>query len=332
MRFPWIKGLLLLAASWATPSQAACTDNTFINPVGDIAWDCIFPISIMGVPLDYGDHPPDKPDSRVICQCPGQGALGIGLGFMVGFWEPARIIETVANAGCFPALGLSLDVGGFGLGSNTDGAISNNHSIKQKRGFAQYHYYIFPVWALLELFQDIPCISGEGQFDLAMISEIRPDWTNDLFALQLFPETALMANPATVLACAADALAATGERTIDALYWCQGAWGTTYPATGSNANPDNVIRNAATAGKAMYLQARTGLLPDRAVNFCNATPLPLWVKSHWRIQQTDPVQDKRCRRIGHPGLLWSAGNNPVGKQDNFAWMLFRKVSCCVTVF
>jgi len=326
MRFLWIKGLLLLAASCALPAQAACTDRSFINPVNDIAWDCIFPISIMGIPLDFGEHPPDKPDSRILCQCPGQGALGIGLGFMVGFWEPARIIETVADAGCFPALGMSIDVGG------ADGTFTHSQQIKQRRGFSHYHYYIFPVWAILELFMDIPCISGETKFDLAMVSELRPDWNNDLFALQLFPETALMANPATVLACAADALAATGQRTIDALYWCQGAWGTTYPATGSTAHPDNVIRNAATAGKAMYLQARTGLLPDRAVNFCHATPLPIWVKSHWRIQQTDPVVDRRCRRIGHPGILWTSGKNPVGKQDNFAWMLFRKVSCCVTVF
>lgn len=325
--------LLLVCLCGAMPAKAACTDKSFINPITDIAWDCIFPISIMGIPLDYGQHPPDNRNTQMLCTCPGKGITGLGFGFMVGFWEPARMVDTTSDPWCFPSLGL--DLGG---GTVSGGGFGYSGSGQLRKGgvgqiaFANYHYYIMPVWAVLDMFTDIPCITSETSFDLAMVSEVRPDWGDDLTAMQLYPETALMASPITALACIADAVASTAQRPIDALYWCMGGWGTTYPMTGHVNVTDFVEANAAIAGKAMFVQARTGLLPDRAVNYCQTTPMPIWIKSHWRIQQTDPVVDGRCHAIGHPGLLWTKRKNPIGRQDNFSWMLFRKVSCCVVLF
>ena len=324
-----VLALLVLAAALLAPSaQAACTDNDFIDPVNDIVWDCIFPISIAGIPLDFGNHPPDNERSGFFCRCSGQGVLG--LGFLVSFWEPARMIDTVSDAWCFPGLGM--DLGGGSVGAGYGGGGHLQRGTRGNIAFQHYHYYVMPVWAILDLFSDIPCLSDETQFDLAMVSEIRPDWHDDLTAAQLYPETALMANPFTVLACIADATASVAQRPIDALYWCMGAWGTTYPMTGNITAKDYVAANAGIAARAMYVQARTALLPDRAVNYCGTTYMPMWVKSHWRLQQVDPVVDNRCHAIGHPGILWTQRKNPVGRQDNFSWMLFRKVECCVVVF
>jgi conjugal transfer pilus assembly protein TraU len=329
-RLTWVLRVLVLAGvyQFAPSAGATCTDNTFMDPISDPAWQCIFPISIMGIPIDFGDHPPDSPNSQMLCECPGQGIYG--LGFMVGFWEPARVIETVGDAWCFPTLGMSLNEGGVAWGYSGGGTLRSVNSIS----FQHYHYYIMPLWAVLDLFTDIPCVtdSDEVAFDLAMASEVRPDWHDDLYALQLFPETALMANSATVIACAVDAVAATFERTIDAMYWCMGSWGVTYPATGHITTEDYVAANAGIAAKGMFVQARTGNLVDRAVNYCAATRMPIWIKSHWRIQEIDPAVDGKCHMIGHPGILWTQRKNPVGRQDNFSWMLFRKVSCCVVVF
>jgi len=321
--------LVLLVCAFAQVSEAKCTDRSFMNVISDPAWPCIFPISIMGIPIDFGDHPPDKPDSKIFCQCPGKGLLGLGLGFMVGFWEPARVVETVSDPWCFPTLGMEINLGDIGFGYTGGGTLRSQNSIS----FQHYHYYIMPLWAVLDLFTDVPCITdtGESIFDLAMVSEIRPDWGNDLYALQLFPETALIANPAAVLACAGDAVAASFGRTIDSMYWCMGAWGVTYPATGHITTEDYVAANAGIAGKGMFVQARTGNLPDRAVNYCGTTRMPIWVKSHWRLQEIDPVVDRKCHKIGHPGILWTDRKNPVGRQDNFSWLLFRKVSCCVAL-
>ena len=333
MRLLFGSALLALASFWFAPSaQAACTDDSFMDVINDPAWDCIFPISIMGIPLDYGDHPPDSTQSAPFCVCPGKGGIyDLGIGFNIGYWEPARIVETVSDPWCFPSLGMEIDGGDAGFGYTGGGTLRADTS---KISYQNYHWYIMPIWAVLDLFSDVPCLSdsGESGFDLAMVSEVRPDWHDDLYALQLFPETALFANPATVLACAIDALAASFERTIDPLFWCLGAWGLTYPATGHITTKDYVAANAGIAAKAMFVQARTGNLPDRATNECGIERLPIWVKSHWRIQQIDPAVDKNCHLIGHPGILWTHRKNPVGKQDNFSWLIFRKVFCCVPVF
>ena len=317
-------GLAMLAQ---TSVRAACTDRSMINPINDIVWDCIFPIEIAGIPINMGDHPPDSDGTQFFCECPGKGIYGAG--FLVSFWEPARMIDTVADPWCFPGLGMEINGGSTGSGYTGGGSL---RASREYMAFQHYHYYVMPVWAILDLFTDIPCLSDETSFDLAMVSEVRPDWADDLTAAQYYPETALMANPFTVLACVADAVAAAAQRPIDALYWCMGAWGTTYPMTGHITAMDYVAANAGIAARAMYVQARTALLPDRAVNYCGTTLMPIWVKSHWRIQETDPVADNRCHVIGHPGILWTHHKNPVGKQDNFSWVLFRKVKCCVVVF
>jgi conjugal transfer pilus assembly protein TraU len=328
-RSSWLQAFALLALAWiAAPAHAKCVDNDMIDPIDDIVWDCIFPISIVGIPIDFGEHPPDDDHGGFLCECEGQGIIGIG--FQVGFWEPARMIDTSADAWCFPGMGMEIDGGETGSGYTSGGSYA--HRAGHSMAFQHYHYYVMPVWHILDMFTDIPCVTDETQWDLAMVSEVRPDWHDDLTAAQYYPETSLMANEATVLACIADAVAAVAQRPIDALYWCMGAWGTTYPMSGHITAKDYVAANAGIAGKAMFVQSRTALLPDRAVNYCGAVPLPIWIKSHWRIQQVDPVADNRCHAIGHPGILWTHRKNPVGQGDSFSWILFRKVNCCVVVF
>ena len=100
------RALAALLLLWvAAPSaQATCTDDQMMNPVSDVVWDCIFPITIMGIPIDFGNHPPDNQNSGMFCECEGQGIVGFG--FLVGFWEPARMVDTVKDAWCFPGLGM----------------------------------------------------------------------------------------------------------------------------------------------------------------------------------------------------------------------------------
>jgi conjugal transfer pilus assembly protein TraU len=325
---PVLAGVALLLMALNSAAHAICKPGRMINPVSDVAWQCIFPISIMGIPFDGGNHPPDNDTTDVFCDCPGKDGSMYGFGFVVTFWEPARMVDTVTDAWCFPGIGM--DWKGTTAGAGYTGGGELRYS-EERIAYQNYHYYIMPIWALLELFSDIPCIGDGESFDIAMVSEVRPDWHRDLLAAQLYPETALMANPFVVMACTADAVMATAERPIDALYWCMGAWGTTYPMTGHITASDYVEANAGIAGKAMYLQARTAMLGDRAANFCGTTYLPIWIKSHWRMQEVDPVADSQCHSIGHPGILWTGGKGPVGQMDNYSWLLFRKVKCCVPV-
>lgn len=321
---------ILLAVALGVPSpqaHAACTDNDFINIISDIAWDCIFPISIMSIPIDFGEHPPDNDNGGVLCECPGQGIYGIG--FQIGYWEPARLIDTVADAGCFPGLGMEIDLD-TGTGYSGGGTLKRDNA---NIVFQNFHFYVMPVWGMLGMFTDYPCLSdGDNQFDIAMVSEVRPDWGNDLVAAQWYPETALMANPAAVFACIADAVAATAQRPIDMLYWCMGSWGLTYPTSGHITARDYVAANAGIAARSMYLMGKNMLLSDRATDVCGPVNNLIWTKSHWRLQETDPVVDSTCHSIGHPGLLWTYRKGPAGAQDNYAWAVYRKVLCCIVVY
>lgn len=325
----WIKViLLLLAVAFSSQSKAACPIG-FLDPVNDVAWPCIFPIAVMSIPFAVNaDYPPDSDYGNPTCACPGRyGPADPGLGVTVSFWEPSHIVETVKDSYCFPTLGMRLGgmeaIGGNGThGRDTAGSRNMLH--------ASFHYYIFAVMQLLGVMQDFACASYDANpFDVAMISEFRADWNNDIVAMQYYPETALMDNPATVFACVTDAVAGAANRTIDALYWCAGAWGTTYPMAGVGESASYTEGNALLAAKALYVQARTMALEDRAADICYLTNPLIWTKSHYRLQQADPVAEHSCHAIGHTGLLWDHLRDTYYRGDNFSWIVWRKVKCCL---
>src|SRR3546814_9540439 len=41
--------------------------------------------------------------------------------------------------------------------------------------FAQMHYYVAPVWKMLDMFSDLPCLEDDG-FDVALMTEVMPTW------------------------------------------------------------------------------------------------------------------------------------------------------------
>jgi hypothetical protein len=59
-------------------------------------------------------------------------------------------------------------------------------------------------------------------------------------------------------------------------------------------------------------------------------PLPVWLKSQYKLQPVRPVRSALCPTIGRTELMWGAGNNPPspGQADNFAYLLWRWRDCC----
>lgn len=316
--------LLLCAVIGSPQVHAGKCDTGIINPVTDVSWQCIFPISIGGmVSVSPGDVPPDndKLDSPAcVCQTGSLAAIGIN----VSFWEPARYIDTVKDPYCFTAIGTELPNPSPGT---LGGSLSRGEG--RSSGFAQMHYYIFPVWGILNMFYDIPCLEKQP-FDVAMISEVLPTWNNEVLAMIINPEALLFANPAAIMSCAADATAILNGKPRDELFWCQGSWPGAYPLAGSATATDYVEMNAALAGRSIYMMGRTGLLLDPGIDGCASYYTPIWKKSHYRLQLAKPVRDKSCRSIGESGMLWSHMKNPPTAGDNFGWVMFRKVKCCIT--
>ncbi len=309
--------ILTLTFSLSNIAKATC-QSKIINPLTDICWHCVFPVTIGGVKL-FGtniDTPTDTIKNPV-CIC---GNKQIGL--TVSFWEPLRMVETQKDPYCFNVIGaqLSNPKEGF-LGGSTDSKVEHPGT------FAQSHWYQFPLWAALGIFLDSSCFDHSG-IDLAYITEIDPTWSDCLLAFILNPEAILFGNPITQIACVADSIAATISTPISPLFWCVGSWGNAYPLCGHTVNDKNVEANAHLAAKMIYKLSREGILWETGLNECGPIIMPIWVKENYRIHMAQPRRDYTCHPLGRSGLLWAAGKNPTTGGDNFSWMIFKKRVCC----
>jgi conjugal transfer pilus assembly protein TraU len=323
--------LVLLLSSFLVPSGAwGKCDSRPINPVTDICWQCIFPIQFGGK-LTLGNSQGQVPvenTSPPVCACFNGGSLTIGV--TASFYEPARMIETVHDAYCFPSMGTSMSNPQPGLlnGSIDDQDVSGGSQV-----FQQAHYYILPVFAIMDLFVDFPCLEQEG-FDLAYMTEVDPLWSNDALAFLINPEALLFANPASQLSCIPDSTAANLGYPLDSLFWCMGSWGSAYPLSGTIAERNATTANAGLAARMLFKLSREMLLWDTASNACGPVMAPIWRKSHYRLQIARPVKGNDCIPIGRSDLLWGSGKNPPGgagpnAPDNFLWILTRKNKCCI---
>lgn len=327
------RGALLLGALLATmapaPAQASkCEAGTIFNPITKVRWNCIFPITIGGVRVGSFDTLSKELDaqsaSKPLCAC-RKGAT-FWFGVKVSFWSPNRMIDVVTEPGCMMALGADLLPTGGRLQGSQSGIADGTNSQKM---FAQMHYYIAPVWKMLDMFTDLPCIEDTG-FDVAMITEVLPTWQSGTLGAIIQPEGILFGNPAAGLACMADSAAAAAGKVIDPLFWCMGSWGATYPVAGDIHFGDSVEAWAGLAARGTFMMGRLGALTISSADGCSFKAQPIWTKSRYKLQIMEPVKGGQCVNIGRPGALWSSGKHAPGK-DNAQFMSFEKVICCAGI-
>lgn len=317
--------MIILFGLFAVKAHGGSCSKGFLSIPTEVNWQCVFPISIAGVvEIGSGSSSDDSIESP-ICVC-GSGS-GVTVGLSASFWEPARVIDTVRDAWCMNAIGVQLvsPSAGRGGGSLTVDSTASGQSATM---FAQMHYYKFPVWAILDMFTDMPC-TEDTSFDIAMMSELLPHWNSPILAMLLSPEALVFGNPVAQLACMADSVAAATGNPIDHLFWCMGSWGNAYPFTGTISATDRVEANAGIAARSIYMMGRTGLLLDPAVDSCGSVYTPIWKKSHYKLQLMRPVKDNACRPIGMSGIGWTMFKNKIIGGGNYSWMVFRKVKCCI---
>ncbi len=317
---------LLIMLFLAFNADAVCTPGTPLNPVTDLCWQCIFPVSIAGIEIMPGPMENNVPDlsGMPVCTCPAPPPLFFRPGIPVSFWEPARYVETVKDPYCFPSLGFGLsDAGGFLGGGSQE---QSNASVEAST-FAQAHYFIYPVWSMMELLVDFACVEHSG-FDVAYLTEVDPLWQNDILAFILEPEAILFGNPTAQTACIADSVSTNAGLSMSALFWCIGSGGSAYPLTGHVNDDNELMANSTIAARMVYKLARELLICDTAVALCGCIPTPIWVKHNYRIHIAKPVRDFMCHPFGRTGLIWGPFKNPPLTGDNFVWQLFRRRSCC----
>jgi len=313
----------VLFLTFPTEGAALCAGSA-LNPITDVCWECVFPIKIAGIKLFNSDLPdPPDPASAPVCMCPP-----LRIGIPLAFWEPARFVETVKDPFCFPSIGAEMSNPFSAHLGGTNSGMANQEVMST---FTQAHWFVFPVWSMMELLVDFICVEHSG-FDLAYLTEVDPLWNNDLLAFIINPEALLFANPVAQLSCVADSVAAIGGLPLPPLFWCMGSWGSVYPLTGHVNDDDYVQANAATGARMIYKLAREALLWDVGLDLCTAVPTPIWVKWNYRMQIAKPVRGSGCMPIGRTGLMWASGKNPplgLGNSgDNLLFIIFRKRACC----
>ena len=290
-------------------SAQAVPVGNMTNIFERIAWNEMFPLKVGGVTVKSASENYDIEDvtDDAVCTC-DLGAIE-QVGTTVSYWEPARMVETVKDGFYSPFLGIEIDVGDEEKAGFLDGANVSAVDGDGDETFMQAHFYEFPVMKLLELMMGMTC--GEmNPFDIAYMSELDPNWNDDILSMESMPDALLFSNPYAVMACIADAVAATFEFPIDPMIWCLG-YDTTYPLTGKVGNVNVPSASFTIAGRAMFLQARYLNMPDTAMNECMNLPWPVLWKSHYKLQLAKPVKGNRAIPLGMMQMMWSSGSNPI---------------------
>lgn len=317
----------------ASHASASC-NGKFINPITDICWSCIFPISIGGFKIKSGNNRRDtKNPSSIVCGCTEGGIPRVGV--TVGFWEPIRLIDITRKPFCL------VNLGGISLGydrhqgdfqKNYDGVESNNHS------FYHTHLYIYPLISWLKLITDLGCVTKGDSVDIAYMSEYDPTYKND--ANFLNPEVYLFANPITQAVCAADCASATISLPQDGLFWCAGCLGSIYPFSGHvAAHVGGVQASSLLSIRAIAKMHRMGLArktstSDSSFNgeLCrNQISLKI-IKSQYKLQMTYPISATKgefsCNPLGMSYAFYNSGKEFPYKGEDFGYLVWRKKNCC----
>ncbi len=245
---------LCLAASAARAADSLTCTGRFPNPITEICWSCILPISIGSTSIaNIGGQEDIANPSSPVCSCGVNPTVGLS----IGFWEPARHVEAVRKPFCLASLGgIDLDPG---IPAPAGARFTRAEGDGDGGSFYQAHFYVNPVLYWLEVVTDFPCLE-RGSFDLAYLTEVDPLWNDDELTLILNPEAVLFANPVAVAACAADCVAATAGFGFAEMFWCAGCQGGIYPLDGHVPYHMGGVRTAALLAQRLTAKMHRELL------------------------------------------------------------------------
>ena len=313
----------------ASTSHASDCKGKFINPITDVCWKCLFPISIGPAKISSGKLKDTPNPKNIVCFCKGKLPP---IGIPIGFWEPVRVAEVTRVPYCMMSLGgvkLGSASSKHGVVAHTSGRPSD------KRSYYHAHWYIYPVMYLFELLLDFVCLE-QNSFDIGYITEFDPLWNDDAKALILNPEAMLFGNPITQAVCGADCVAANTSLPKDELFWCAGCQGSMYPFTGTITTHYSGVQASQLVVQKMIAKLHRQLLMWRTSGtkdkeICDKSIAPKIKKTQYRIQMTYPEVDNTCYPLGHTTIRSEMGKEKPYIGEDFSYLIWRKRNCCSTV-
>lgn len=311
-------------------ADSLCTGH-FVNPISDIDWDALFPITIGNMNVVSSNLPDTSNPTSPICLCQMGIAWRVGVTF--GYWEPFALSDVTRDPFCMVNLGgVKIDVGNLNhdIGSKTE-----NNAGYYNGSFYWVHWYKYPLIYWLEILTDVGCMQT-GDFDIGYFGEIDPSWNDDALTFIQNPEAVLFGNPITQLSCLADAAKTTTGAMLpnDSLFWCMGAQGSSYPLDGDISNQSSPIQAALLLTERMDFKLHRELLIEDSVSqnsptLCTPHFDPIMPKSRYRYQMVNTVPDgDHAYPFGTNTLIWEAGHTPPNSHDNFGFLIWRKRNCC----
>lgn len=191
-------------------SDLTC-EGRWVNPITDVCWKCLFPMSIGSIQVSSNGLPDTRNPSSPIQSCPFPPPIFKRIGVAVGFWEPVATTDVTRSPMCMVNMG-GMKIGG--MKKTVIGSSTSTSSKSRDGSFYHVHWYKYPLISWLGIFTDDMCMQG-GQHDIAYLSELDPMWNDDALSIYVNPEAALFGHPIAQLACIADAIAAEAYKPLD---------------------------------------------------------------------------------------------------------------------
>lgn len=319
-------GFLFLLIS-INVGYAAC-HGSFVNPITDVCWSCLFPLSIGSMKPIKGKVPDTDNPKSPVCICPG---IPPRPGITVGFWEPLALVDVTRHPGCM------VNLGGikFPLGSTNETGYTESANSSRNSSFYHVHWYHYPLLMWLNIITDALCLDKAADFDLAYPTEIDPLWDDDELSLIINPEVVLFGNPIAQVSCAADAIKSSVGLPIDKLFWCAGSHGSMYPLNGHvQEHVGGVAASTLLAERMAYKLHRELLLTDSSPDLehiCRSHATPVLPKSRYRYQMVNPLPTTGsggCYPFGRTTAIWGMNKEFPYKGEDFGYLIWRKRNCC----
>ena len=325
--------LFISVKNYADTPTPLCHGN-FVNPITDVCWSCLFPITLGSANLISGGLQDTKNPSSPVCACPSGFTYRFGIS--IGYWEPIALVDVTRYPFCMVNLGgIQLNLGlNYGLGK------AETANPNQNSSFYYVHWYKFPLMYWLNILTDAVCVE-KGDFDIAYLTELDPTWRDDELAFILNPEATLFANPMAQMACAADSVASAAGLPLDHLFWCAGSQGIMYPMNGHvQEHVGGVQASTLLAERMTYKMHREGLLWDSTGNvsspfdtaLCYQYPSAIIPKSRYRYQMVNPLpattEPNGCQPFGRTTAIWGAWREFPYKGEDIGYLIWRKRNCC----
>lgn len=318
---------LMIITSPLIANAKGCTGK-FVNPISDICWKCLFPITIGKIQLMKSHLPDTKNPSSPVCVCASDKFPVPRPGISIGLWEPIRLIDVTPEPYCFVNLGgMKMNLG-F---TRDQGSRPTASSAQVSRWYV--HYYSYPIISLLQFIIDELCFLKE-EFDIAYISELDPMAMDDELSGIMNPEAFLFGNIIAQTACTFDCVRTSlNQLPTDSLFWCAGCQGTMYPLNAhANAHIGGVQASLNVAEKTVAKMHRFLLAKetstDNVAKICNKRTNPIIKKSQYRYQMVFPKKSE-CRQFGRTTADIEVGvEKPIVGED-FGYLIWRKLNCCL---